>query len=211
MKAPSSCFACLWPFRPTNSAFISPVAIPIRHPPLHISLLLLTLVSLRDSVWASLEQQLKFRPSRDSMQLVQFNHKMADKVRSKQYTKGDPALGTRRTKLSLKILWDAPWLRRLVIFCVENNAAVIFFFFLQTINYRLSGSRGKTTDFDNVVPCKLFDHENVSNSNTLWHLKRFGPQDFMNMKKKKVLKLYLLYKLASLEKMCFFFPQKRKG
>lgn len=89
-----------------------------------------------------------------------------------------------------------------MIFCVENNAAV---FFLQTINYRLSGSRGKTTDFDNIVPCKLFDHENVSNSNTLWHLKRFGPQDFMNMKKKKVLKLYLNYKLASLEKMCFFF------
>lgn len=57
-------------------------------------------------------------------------------------------------------------------------------FFLQSINYiGFQGVKGgKRQTFDNIVPCKLFDHENVSNSNTLWHLKHFGPQDFMNTK-----------------------------
>lgn len=84
--------------------------------------------------------------------------------------------------------------------------------FLQTIiSIGFQGVGEGATDFDNIVPCKLFDHDNVSNSNTLWHLKHFGPQDLMKMKKKKkVLKLYLNYKLASLEKMCFFFSSKER-
>lgn len=77
-----------------------------------------------------------------------------------------------------------------MIFCVENNAAVFFFFvlffFCRLLTIGFQGVGLETSDLDDTVHCKLFDHENVSNSIHALASKTFWPnKTFMRMKGKQ--------------------------